>query len=242
MTHWSDPPLAAHSTVRVPHLGDCDRTGALRLDALVGFMQDIAGDDAREATGEPTSAPIAWLVRRLDLEVRSRPRALTPLTVTTWASGHGAAWAERRTRVATADGIVAEAVTIWAAVSAETFAPVRLDRDEIASWGEAAQRRVDARLRLPGPPVDGLREPWPARVTDFDAYGHVNNAVYWSAVEERLDGVLGSGALGRATIEFRDGIAWGEQADLVTSTDDGVVLWFLVGDRTAATARFEPGV
>ena len=50
------------------------------------------------------------------------------------------------------------------------------------------------------------------------------------------------GALGTAVMEFRDGIAWGEQADLVTSTDDGVVLWFLVGDRTAATARFEPGV
>ena len=53
------------------------------------------------------------------------------------------------------------------------------------------------------------------RFRDTDAMGHVNNAVYWSAVEERLDGVLGPGALGRATIEFRDGIAWGEQAGLL---------------------------
>ena len=240
MDDWSDPPAGARATVRIPHLGDCDRNGALRLDALVGFLQDIAGDDARDRSGD---GGLAWLVRRIDLEVRARPRALTPLTITTWASGHGAAWAERRTRVVTESGaVIAEAATIWAAVSSETFAPVRLDRAAVATWGEAAQRRVDAKLRLPAPPTDASREPWPSRVTDFDAYGHVNNAVYWSAVEERLDGVLGPGALGRATIEFRDGIAWGEQADLVTSTDDGVVLWFLVGDRTAATARFAPGV
>ena len=29
---------------------------------------------------------------------------------------------------------------------------------------------------------------------------------------------------------------------LVTSTDDGLLLWFLVGDRVAATARFVPGI
>lgn len=240
MAGWSDPPEGARATVRVPHLGDCDRTGALRLDALVGFLQDIAGDDARERSGDDG---LAWLVRRIDLEVRARPRALTPLTVTTWASGHGAAWAERRTRVATAAGVViAEAATIWAAVSTETFAPVRLDPAVVATWGEAAQRRVDARLRLPAPPVDGLREPWPPRVTDFDAYGHVNNAVYWSAVEGVLDGWVGPGALGRATLEFRDGIAWGEAADLVVATDDALTVWFLVADRVAATARFTPGI
>lgn len=241
MDRWSAPPPGARSTVRVPHLGDCDRTGALRLDALVGLLQDIAGDDARVRRGEEDR--IAWLVRRLDLEVRSRPRALTPLTVTTWASGHGPAWAERRTRVTgEAGAVVAESVTIWAAVSPESSTPVRLDPEEIATWGEAAQRRVDARLRLPAPPADGLREPWPSRVTDFDAYGHVNNAVYWSAVEGALDGWIGPGALGRATIEFRDGVAWGEAADLVSSTEDGLLLWFLVGPRVAATARFTPGL
>lgn len=240
MEDWGAPPDAARSIVRIPHLGDCDRMGVLRLDALVGYLQDIAGDAAGE---RDVRADLAWLVRRIELEVRSRPRALTPLTVTTWASGHGAAWVERRTRVTTGGGaVVAEAATIWAAVSRHTSAPVRLDAEAVAALGGTARRRVGARLRLPAPPADLPRAPWPSRVTDFDAYGHVNNAVYWSPIEGALDEAFGPGALGRAEVEFRDGIEWGESADLVRATDDALLLWFLVGDRVAATARFRPGV
>ena len=59
---WGAPPDGARTVVRVPHLGDCDRTGALRLDALVGIMQDIAGDDARLVATCASAAEVSMLV------------------------------------------------------------------------------------------------------------------------------------------------------------------------------------
>ena len=53
----------------------------------------------------------------------------------------------------------------------------------------AVQRRgrgrpVSTKLELPDPPADAARVPWALRSTDLDANGHVNNAVYWQAVED----------------------------------------------------------
>ncbi len=46
---------------------------------------------------------------------------------------------------------------------------------------------MSARLGHDNPP-DGVGAiPWPARFSDFDVLGHVNNAVYWAVVEEHLD-------------------------------------------------------
>jgi acyl-ACP thioesterase len=231
-----EPPADAFVVEREPHLGDCDRMGALRLDAVAGFLQDAAGDDARRRAA--SASPVAWLVRRMDLEVRSRPRAHVPLRITTWPRGVGPAWVERR--IADASGaVVVEASTVWAAVDPESRAPVRIEPARVGLPPEAP--RVPARLRIPAPP-EGAARPWPPRTTDFDAFGHVNNAVYWSPVEACLEEWAGPGALGTAVMEFRDGIAWGEAADLLVVADDALTVWFTVRGAVRAAARFTPGV
>jgi hypothetical protein len=132
-------------------------------------------------------------------------------------------------------------------VDPESRAPVRIDP---AGVGVApAAPRVPARLRIPAPPEVAPR-PWPPRTTDFDAFGHVNNAVYWSPVEACLEEWAGPGALGTAVMEFRDGvepqrphgIAWGEAADLLVVADDALTVWFTVQGAVRAAARFTPGV
>jgi acyl-ACP thioesterase len=51
----------------------------------------------------------------------------------------------------------------------------------------AAGRRVRARLRHAAmPPETAARSPWLFRAADLDLADHVNNAVYWQALEERL--------------------------------------------------------
>lgn len=235
---WGQPPADAYGATRVPHLGDCDRFGALRLDALAGFCQDAAGDDARRRG--PVGEPVVWLVRRMVLLVRVRPRAHEALCTTTWLSAAGPAWVERRSRVTDERGAtLAEAATVWAAVDETTRTPVRIDPARLGLPEPA--RRVDARLRIP-PPPDVPGRPWPPRSTDFDLFGHVNNAVYWSPVEGCLEEWAGPGALGTATMEFREGIAWGEAADLVIEADTSLTVWFTVDGAVRAAARFTPGV
>jgi hypothetical protein len=48
-------------------------------------------------------------------------------------------------------------------------------------------RRVRSRLRHRGPPDGVDRTPWRFRAADLDLADHVNNAVYWEALEEDLD-------------------------------------------------------
>jgi hypothetical protein len=85
----------------------------------------------------------------------------------------------------------------------------------------AAGRRVRARLRHPGQAPDGAGVvPWRFRVADLDLADHVNNAVYWEALEERL-AADGSAEPLDAEIEHRAPGDAGEASLLL----DGRMLW-----------------
>jgi hypothetical protein len=58
--------------------------------------------------------------------------------------------------------------------------------DDFDRWyGAAAQgHRASARLELPGPAGSAPARGWPTRAADFDTAGHVNNTVYWAALED----------------------------------------------------------
>jgi len=63
--------------------------------------------------------------------------------------------------------------------------PARIEDFQL--YAEAAGGRVvSTRLELPAPGTDATRTSWPLRSTDIDVLGHVNNAAYWHAVEQRL--------------------------------------------------------
>ena len=72
--------------------------------------------------------------------------------------------------------------------------------------------------------------------------GHVNNAAYWAAVEERLlkhdrDVRLPH----RARLDYRHPIDLGEDVELVEDTRDGLyVAAFLVDDIARAVVSVEP--
>jgi acyl-ACP thioesterase len=188
-------------------LGDAAPTGRVRLDTIARWAQDVAFNDVEDA-GLGDRA--AWVVRRMRLKVERFPRFREPVVAATFASGFGRMWAERRTTLTGPEAHV-EAVALWVHLDPGSGRPVPFDDDELATWsGSANGRQVKARLRHPAPPEDVETRPWRFRATDLDFAEHVNNAVYWEALEEQLiERPEEPGSLD-AEIEFREAAQPGE--------------------------------
>jgi acyl-ACP thioesterase len=210
-------------------LADVAPSGRARLDAIARWLQDAALADL-VASGLDDDG--VWVVRRLRLHVERFPRFGATLQVTTWCSGTGTLWAERRSSVRSDDGGHVEAVALWVHLDARGARPAALPEGFLDLYGASAgERRVRARLRHPpGAPQDAERRPWHFRAADLDPAAHVNNAVYWAALEEDLVGApdpaepfdveiehRAPGDAGPATVARADGMRW-------ISGPDGAVL------------------
>lgn len=230
-----------YRVARRVHLGDASSRGRLRLDALAAYLQDIAADDAEDAH---LPEGRGWVLRRTSLRVDRLPAIYEPVELETWCSGVGGRWAERSTTL-TANlgvgvrGVSVEATAVWVYVSLDTGAPQPLPPEFFAVYGESAgERKVKARLTHEPPPADAERSSWPLRSTDFDVFGHVNNCVYWTAVEDVLAARVPGARIAAAEIEFRGGIDPGEHPDLaVGAHEGGIAVWFEVGGELRASAR-----
>lgn len=227
-------------------IGDATPTGRIRLDAIARWLQDAAYADLVDA-GWPSPSP--WLVRRARLRVDAFPAFDEPLELATFCSGTGPAIAERRTTIRGRDGARVEAVALWVAVDPERGRPRALDDAFLAVYGPSAQgRRSRTRLRHPLPDpasAAAAANGFAFRAADLDGAGHVNNAAYWTVLEEELAG-LPPGAALDAEIEHRapgdagpvrvlavDGLRW------VTAPDGAVLASFLLG--VGESARSRPG-
>jgi acyl-ACP thioesterase len=219
------------TTNRRVRLSDTTTGGALRLDALARYIQDVASDDARETM---TASYLAWVVRRTLLVIDQPPRSEEECELTTWCSGYGGRWAERRTSIVGADGGRCESAVLWVATDPETAAPSRLPDEFHAAYDEAAAgRRVTARLQHADPPSTAARIDWRFRAADLDRLGHVNNAAFWVAVEEHLAATARRSSL-RAELEYREPVPPGAALQLVGDAGAG----WLVDDTGAVKASF----
>ncbi|MEP6954213.1 MAG: acyl-ACP thioesterase domain-containing protein [Solirubrobacteraceae bacterium] len=183
-------------------LGDVAPSGRVRLDTIARWMQEAAWADAADSGLADEGA---WFVRAMRVEVARFPRFGEACDVATWCSGTGALWAERRTSVAGAGGARAEAAAIWVHMESDGSRPRSLPQGFDHFYAAAAGgRRVRARLRHDPDPADGAtKEPWRFRAADLDLAGHVNNAVYWTVVEEQLAGPTDPSEPFAAEIEHR---------------------------------------
>ena len=169
-----------------PGLADCAPGGRIRLDGLARWLQEVAYADVEDAQLHFSAV---WVVRRTRMSVRRFPRFADHCTATTWCSGLGRMWAERRTTIAV-DGETepaVEAVSLWVHLEPGSWRPSVFSDAELAVYAEAAGgRKVSARLRHPAP--DGAAElaRWQFRACDCDIAGHVNNAAYLQVLEEHM--------------------------------------------------------
>ena len=216
-------------------LADVSPAGRARLDALARWLQDAAYEDVRDSGLDDTGV---WVVRRLALRVLRFPRLDEAIEVATFCSGAAALWAERSSLVSCDGDVAVEAVALWVHLQPDGVRPQPLPAGFDAVYGPSAMgRRVRARLRHPPlPPAGAESRPWRFRGADLDLAGHVNNAVYWEALEDELVEREPEGGLA-AEIEHR---APGD-AGAATVVADGDLRW-IAGPRgdVVATLRAAP--
>jgi acyl-ACP thioesterase len=227
--------FASERTVR---LSDMDDRARVRLDAVARYLQDVAIEDVEE-TGWGLPEHL-WFIRRIRIDV------MTPLLhdrlvrLVTWCSGVSGVAAGRRWSLTGDAGGHVEVDSVWIHLG-PGGRPERLDAS-FGVYAEAAEGRpVTTRLELSGPPADATRTPWPLRLADVDVHGHVNNATYWQAVEQRLAlaGPDPSQPL-RARLEYRDPIDLGDEVELLELARGGRLdIAFSVEGAVKAVAAVE---
>ncbi|MFD3812667.1 acyl-[acyl-carrier-protein] thioesterase [Rhodococcus sp. NPDC058639] len=231
-------------TERPVRTGDVDTSQRLRLDGVARYLQDI-GIDNLEAVDAAHTDPL-WIVRRTVIDVHRPARFPQHLQLRRWCDALSTRWANVRVRLDDPhddeDGPLIDTAGFWIDIGPTTGAPTRISDGLFEHMSRYA---IDTRLRwrawLPASPegeITDSRE-FPLRVTDFDPFGHVNNAVYWHGVEELLASRpdLQSSPY-RAVIEHLRPIGTDETL-VLRAVDDrhGLTLWFTVDDRARAVAR-----
>jgi acyl-ACP thioesterase len=224
------------------HLGDVDASARLRLGAVARYLQDVATDDADDARLPERNG--VWVLRSVDVEIRSRPRYHDRLELTTFCSGAGPRWAERRTTIAGDQGAVIEAEAVWVFVDRARGRPIALDEDFFTIYGTAARdRKIRGRLQHDRPPAGIGSRPWPLRVSDFDVLDHVNNARSLEAIEDELARLLPDRVPARMRVEYRGTLEHGDAVHLageVRVAGDGqpeLAAWVLVGGEVRMSAE-----
>jgi acyl-ACP thioesterase len=220
------------SADRPIRLSDADARGRLRHDAIARYLQDVAADDVLDAGWAPDEH--IWVVRRTVLDVLQPFLTDTAVALTTWCGALAGSAAARRTSVVGDRGGHIEAEMIWIHLGPD-LQPQRLGERFLSIYGAAAEgRRASTRLELPPPRTSAVAAPWSLRSTDIDQLGYVNNAAYWTAVEEHFDLT----APHRAVLEYRQPL---DLDDAVALRQDDDALWFVVGDAVRAAAALTRG-
>ncbi|MGH1487875.1 MAG: acyl-ACP thioesterase domain-containing protein [Acidimicrobiales bacterium] len=221
---------------RKVRLGDVGQAGRLRFDALTRYTQDVSDDDTTDA-GLPENP--GWVVRSTVVDQLSAASLGERLSFTTFCSGLGKRWAERRLSIHGDRGAHYEVATIWVCVDPVTGQPHALTDEFLQLYGAAAGgRKVSARLKNPRladqEPTGVSVADWQLRAADYDVYGHVNNAAYWALLEQWTPESVLANPL-RARLEYGAGLA---PADSVltarTLSHSGLQLWWLESGEHAA--------
>ncbi len=227
---------------RQVRLGDTDADERLRLDAIARYLQDI-GFDNLDAVAEGDLHP-AWIVRRTVIDVLAPIEFRDTVHLSRWSSALSNRWCNMRVRIEGERGGLVETEAFLININPDTMQPGRMTDTFMAPMlAHTTEHRLRWRAALAPAPADGSPvERFHLRVTDFDRMGHLNNAVYWEALEQVLaDRSAGHELPYRAIVEHVGAVLSGDEVWL-RSWDDGPACCaqLEVGGEARALARVEP--
>lgn len=232
------------NTSRRVRTGDIDSERRLRLDGIARYLQDI-GSDNLEAVHADATHPL-WIVRRTVIDVLEPAVWPERVHLRRWCSAFSTRWTNMRVQIAGDSGALIETEAFWIHISQETGMPTRIEDDFLDRLGETTdEHRLKWKRRLtesaPASDEDGVAETdFTLRATDIDPFDHVNNAIYWQAVEELLSPDMVA-VPHRAIVEYLAPIVSTDKIVLRTRRDSSAfTVWFLVDDTLKAVARVTP--
>lgn len=222
---------------------ECDAYGHLNNSNYVRYMQEAAfaayhalgfNDDNDRKTG------ILWLIRNTEVEYLKPLRYGDTAAVTTWAENIQRVRLKRmyEVRCQGADELLARGFTDWVLLNRDTFRPVTIPEDMTdAIFPDGLPDEPLPRNPFPtAPPAPSGAVTIHRRVAweDIDPAGHVNNARYFSYIEEagiqaadqfgvRMADFLeqGFGSVARKTrVEYKQQVRLGDDLEITTYLSD----------------------
>ncbi len=221
---------------RKVRLGDCNQAGRMRLDALLRFAQDLSDDDTTDAQ---LAADSNWVVRSVVVKC-GKPGALgEALDMRTACSGLGGRWAERRIEIRGQLGCEYDLVVMWICIDPVTHRPKRLSEDFLETFGlAAAGRKVKASRLLDLDHNIDETATFLTRVSDFDVFGHMNNAAYGALIEQLTTGSLDGEFT--AVIDFYGGVPVTDKVEISADSQGDLkqlVFWHKMEQAAAAVVQ-----
>jgi medium-chain acyl-[acyl-carrier-protein] hydrolase len=158
---------------------ECSPDGKLSIVSLANYLQEIAGNHARElglALGQ--IGRLTWVLHRLRIDTLSRPDWGSDAEIKTWPSGHDGLSANREFFVYDGSGeLCARATSQWLLLDLDRRRPVRLPAEVTELRPPDLELPLGKAQRLVEPPKNELFRVT-VRTSDLDMNGHVNNARY----------------------------------------------------------------
>ncbi len=224
---------------------DTDADDRLRLDTVARYLQDI-GYEHLSVVPDGANHP-GWIVRRTVIDVLAPIGHLDRVTLHRWSSGLSNRWCNMRIRIDSESGGRVETEAFLIHVDTVHARPKRMSDEFMAPMlAHTTEHRLRWKAALAefDPARAEASQPFQLRVSDVDRFGHVNNAVYWQAVEEQIAKFPGFTELPyRAIVEHVGAIMPGDTVDVRARRAEGRLdIQVEAAGKVAALARVEPTV
>jgi len=242
-------PLTHRRTFRVRHY-ECDAYGHVNHAGYIRYMQETAFDASAAAgydLARYDSMGRMWLIRDTEIEYLRPLRYGDVVEVETWVADFRRVRSRRAYLLrcltpaahdAAQPELVARGHTDWVFIDTQAGRPATIPEEMMAAFfpeGMPGARAPRDPFPEPGPPpAHAHHERRVVEWRDLDPGGHVNNAVYFSYVEEVAIRWAAAEAWGWVPLVARKHrIEYVQQAFLGDELD--VVTWFTGLGRTSAT-------
>lgn len=167
------------------HSYDTGTNGKLRPDALLSFLQDIAGHHAtilNVGRNDLLERKRFWALIRIVCKLDYTPRWNEEIIIKTWPRGIEKILAIRNFIICLSDGeVIGEASSSWVVVDKDSRRPVRPDANlaELGTEDPYIDFSCPNAVKLPGTGDNAYRSDIKlVRYSDLDVNMHVNNARY----------------------------------------------------------------